>query len=668
MKIALLDLNHTTIGIHTNTVPFGIGLIAKYARQFFNDEYKLFKTSASLQTLQKKWHPDVIGITQYIWNSELNLYYARKIKEMNSGCVVIAGGPNLSYNEFEKKAYLTVNNFVDICVPFDGEIPFTNILKRLKNKESIDKIKEEPSPGTYSLHPETHALIESSLPPPRLETLDVFGQIYAQGFFDQFLDDGFHPFLQTHRGCPFTCSYCHTSHSYYNKMLFQSDTLFQDEMAYLGDRFKNKHQIILYIANTNFGLFEQDELIAHVIRKTQEKYNWPKMIDIGTCKDTDKLLKILSILRYKIKPAISLQTLTPNVLKNIKRYNVTIDEFSQFQKTIMEKYGEKSATELIMSLPEETRESFINTISKVIDIGVQDIVIYTLMSLKGTPIYDKKFKNKYKQIICYRIVPRQFSEIEGEKIFEIEEVVVSTNTMSFDDYLYIRGIALIISCFSSEELFPVRKFILENQMKLSQWFINIHNCIAENKKLFICYNQFLEETKKELFDNRKSIISFFSQSHNYEKLCNGTLGDNLIRKYKTILLRKNYIDCLNLAVQTLKTVSENQHSFDIDDIKIVCKDLMNYLSTRDMDKIFENGYKTKNCQMNLQFDIPSWLNSKNMKLNCFKKFKTFKFDVSDYMKQRLESYVQMNRNKELSIQMLYRDGHIKDFWPRWVEV
>ena len=668
MKIALLDLNHNTIGIHTNTVPYGIGLIANYTLKNLNVEIKLFKTASNLDVVLESWHPDILGITQYIWNSELNLYYARKIKVLNPDCVVIAGGPNLSHNKEEKKDFLKVNNTIDICISFDGEIPFTEILKRLDCGDSIDKIKRKPSPGTYSLHPDTFDIVESSSPPPRLETLDVFGPIYSQGFFDRFLDDGFHPFLQTHRGCPFTCSYCHTSHSYYNKMLFQSDTLFQEEMEYLGKKFENKHQIVLYIANTNFGLFDQDERIAQVLRSIQDKYNWPKLIDIGTCKDTAKLLKILSILKYRFKPAISLQTLTPQVLKKIKRYNVTIEEFIQFQKTILEKYGEKSATELIMSLPEETKDSFIKTISEVIDIGVQDVVIYTLMSLKGTPIYEQIIKSKYKQVICYRIVPRQFSEIAGNKIFEIEEVVVSTNTMSFDDYLFIRGIALIISSFSSEELYPIRKFIQENQMKLSRWFIIIHDNISKYTKLLKCYNEFLAETTNELFQSRESIIAYFNETSNYEQLCNGTLGDNLIRKYKTILLRNNFTDCLTLAIDTLKIVSENQKDINPDTMEKICEDLQQFLITRDMDSVFENGYDNKITHIHLNFDIPDWLSTKNMKISCFNKAKTFKLVVSDYMKQRLESYIQMNRNKELSIQMLYRDGYIKEFWPLWIDL
>jgi len=41
MKIALLDLNHTTCGIHTNTVPLGLGLIATYLKKTVDHDFDI---------------------------------------------------------------------------------------------------------------------------------------------------------------------------------------------------------------------------------------------------------------------------------------------------------------------------------------------------------------------------------------------------------------------------------------------------------------------------------------------------------------------------------------------------------------------------------------------------------------------------------------------------
>ena len=97
MKIALLDLNHVTLGVHTNTVPLGLGLISTYLRKSVNYTFdiKIFKDVEKCLGVLKYWLPDVLGLAQYAWNSELNLYIAKIVKRLNPYCLVVAGGPNL---------------------------------------------------------------------------------------------------------------------------------------------------------------------------------------------------------------------------------------------------------------------------------------------------------------------------------------------------------------------------------------------------------------------------------------------------------------------------------------------------------------------------------------------------------------------------------------------
>ena len=233
MNIALLDLNHSTVGVHTNTVPLGIGLIAHYLNNYISHKFdiKIFKNHVKFLELIEKWKPDVLGITQYVWNSELNLFIAQLVKKKNPDCLIIAGGPNLYLSREEKIAYLKKYCFVDVCVSYDGEIPFAEIIKRLIKGDKIKNIRRFPVAGTYSIEVSSGELIESKEPPPRLNSLDIFGSLYADGFFDELLDEGFHPFLQTQRGCPFRCTYCHTSDDYYSRMIFQSVEYFRRDMV-----------------------------------------------------------------------------------------------------------------------------------------------------------------------------------------------------------------------------------------------------------------------------------------------------------------------------------------------------------------------------------------------------------------------------------------------------
>ena len=126
-KIALIDLNHMTKGVHTNTVPLGLGLIAAYLKKNLKGSFnvRIFKNPHIFLSALKEWKPDVLGITQYSWNSELNLYMSALVRKINPDCFIVAGGPNLPLSSVEKTNYLRNHSQVDLCAKYDGDIPFT---------------------------------------------------------------------------------------------------------------------------------------------------------------------------------------------------------------------------------------------------------------------------------------------------------------------------------------------------------------------------------------------------------------------------------------------------------------------------------------------------------------------------------------------------------------
>jgi len=662
LKIALLDLNHNTLGIHTNTVPLGVCLIAKYLHKTIPDrlEIKLFKLVEKALKTFDYWKPDILGISQYSWNSELNLFISRYIKQQNPDCFIVSGGPNLDLPEKSRIKYLKQHTYIDACVSYDGEIPFTTIVKRLINGESNIDVRKNPSPGTYSLDPETLNLKVSNAKNPRLTTLDEFGSIYAEGLCNEFLDDGFHPFVQTHRGCPFSCTFCHTGDHYYSKMIFQSPDCFEQDMDFLGFRNKNKPNVVLYIANTNMSLFKEDFEIAKIIRKTQNKYGWPKLININSGKNPDNLLEMQKIINFQ--PAIALQTLTPEVLKNVKRINIPFPDFVNFQNKVSKVTGNPTATELILCLPGETKKSFMQTLEKVMNSGIENIAIFTLMKLKGTPLSTDDSVKKNGYITKYRIVPRQFSIVHGNKIFDTEAVIVASNTMSFEDYLELRGLSFIITVFySSAEILPFKKFMREQKKDLAKWIFSIQSQIKNYETIYNIYQLFLIETEKELFDSKKELNDFYNIEKNYKNLCLGKIGDNLLRKYKCIVLSDHYNQFLEMVfIEGSKLFDNNAYL-----INKMLDNLKTFLSTRDMKKyISKDQFFDETRHFHLSYDIQAWLNSSES-LDNFQKEMDYTVYLTDETKKHFIDIKKMNHNFELSLQIIYRDGTIMDFWPIW---
>jgi len=389
------------------------------------------------------------------------------------------------------------------------------------------------------------------------------------------------------------------------------------------------------------------------------------MIDVNSGKDPKRLLEMVSIVNFPA--SIALQTNTPDVLQNIKRKNIPFDKYVAFQKDLMSKSKDNSVTELILCLPGETKETFLDTLRDVINSGVQSIVIYTMMNLKGTPMSSVESSERYNHAIRHRIVPRQFSMIDGIKIMDTEEVVVATEDMSFNDYLSLRGLSFIVTTFfSSAELSPLKKFLLEYKMDIAEWIFSISERLPEYHELYQNYKAFLKETEDELFLSRDALIAFYHNPENFEALCSGRLGDNLLRKYKLLALSENYESCLKLAISVAREIIHDSFE-DYKKVDVMIDDLTSYLFTRNMKSFLLEKNYTYRKQFHLNYDIPRWLENSDvgLLLEDFNSTCDYAVTFTDDTIKRLENIVEMNKDLILSLQILYRDGTIREYWPQW---
>ncbi len=668
MKIAFLDLSHLARGWHTNNVPLGIGLLATYLINNIPGklDIKLFKDLNEINDVLKSsdWVPDVIGISQYSWNSQLNLYFASLAKKNNPNCLVVAGGPNLESSPKARAEYLRTNGFVDLAVAYDGEIPMLNIVKRYLAGEDATELRRNPPAGVFSVNPDTLEYTMSNALAPRIDSINIFGAVYASGLLDKFLTAGYHPLLETVRGCPFTCAYCHASDSYNSKVMFLDPEIFKKEMEYIGKRLSGKSDILLFFSNSNMGLYNEDMEMARIVQDVQKRHNWPKYINLSTGKDPQKLLEMLSIVDFE--PGIAIQTFTPEVLKNICRRNISLEDYTNFQKKVLYQRGDTTATELILNLPGETKETFLKTLSQVINSGVQTIVVFTLMKLAGTPLATEENSKKFQYLTRHRVVPSQFSEIDGKKILDTEEVIVGTKDMPYKDYLDLRGVCFIIAAFfSSAELLPLKKFLLEIGVDLFEWVLNIHKNIKNYPDISAQYNNFIKETQEELFESREELLKSYEREDNFSALLKGEKGDNLLRKYKYELLSKIFSSCLALAIKEAGDLLAVRQ--DSKELSVMLKDLESFLLTRDLRIFFERVNIKKTVF--LKYDIPSWLRGAAGELRPLSDFaRSFEYVVSFTIEQEatLNKLKDNNRDSDLSWQIIYRDGYTKDLWPVWV--
>ena len=95
LKILLADPRHKTVGTHSFHVPIGIGYIGSYLLKQFKGQIdlKLFVDAEEIFESLENWKPDVIGISNYIWNSDLSKFICEYAKKINPNVLTVLGGP-----------------------------------------------------------------------------------------------------------------------------------------------------------------------------------------------------------------------------------------------------------------------------------------------------------------------------------------------------------------------------------------------------------------------------------------------------------------------------------------------------------------------------------------------------------------------------------------------
>ena len=83
LKIYLCDLTYDTIIFVSDTIPINIGFISSYIKRKLGEkvEIELFKYPNDLLKKIKSDPPDILGLSNYSWNSNLSEYFASIVKK-----------------------------------------------------------------------------------------------------------------------------------------------------------------------------------------------------------------------------------------------------------------------------------------------------------------------------------------------------------------------------------------------------------------------------------------------------------------------------------------------------------------------------------------------------------------------------------------------------------
>jgi len=419
------------------------------------------------------------------------------------------------------------------------------------------------------------------------------------------------PAIETARGCPFTCGYCVASNSWFKPVIRFSTQRIKDELTYIAHRIHKYPEVVLAIYDTNFGMYKRDVEIAEHLSLLQDEFGWPNSFDVSVGKtNMDQIFHICTLLKNRMPLAASVQTLNPKTLEVIKRKNLPMSKYYEIQNE-RKKHGFFSQNEFIIPLPEETKESFFNGVSHIIDAGADVIIPYTTMLLKQTPLATREYRKKYCLQNKFRIIPRQFGEYQEEKCFEIEEVCVATNTLSFEDYLDCRGFGFVCAVFFSDQFDIIIRHIKEIKLNYFDYMMKLWDVVKSGNTITSSiYHRFMEEAQQELWESREQIYGYFTQPENYQKLLIGELGDNLVRKYKAQIIIEAEADAFEVVYALLGEFGASLINEKTKQSLQAAKQWV--IAVRDSIGVFKNRDLLNSVKiLELPFDIMAWYNQKN---------------------------------------------------------
>lgn len=555
LRVMLGDLRHETIGRHNVYIPLQIGYIGSYLLSQFESgciDLRLYSEIDELDKDINDWKPDVIGLTNYIWNASVSKLMCKFAKQNIPNVMCVLGGPEFPTDNEERKHYLSERPEVDMYVYGDGEIAFANLVKKYleSGASNIDKLKSNANDGAISISHETGELVVGQ-PVKRFHDMDLIPSPYLNGLLDKWLVGDYMPTIETTRGCPFRCAFCFDS---INKCVrhFSMDRV-KDELSYIANKLSNKETKGLLVVDVNFGIYPRDLKTSDYLATLMEKYNWPAEIETGgTGKEKiEQVIECRNRAKKRFSIGISRQSMNPETNRIVNRRNYPMLQFLEIAE-MLKREGQHPGTEVIIPMPAETRGSYFSGQKILMDAGISSGTWSTMM-LKGTPLASKNSRYKYRMKTKYRILSRQFGEYRGEKCFEIEEICVSTNTMSFEEFIDCRSFSFLAELFTNEQLDIVYRHIDELDLSCYDYVSNVLLTLkSKNVCMSNIYESFVQEVRAELFDSPKEIYEYYSIIENYNDLLNGEKGDNLLRKYITKVFLIDWKELIEFLYQMLE--------------------------------------------------------------------------------------------------------------------
>ena len=511
--------------IHETWLPYASSCLISYCKKIptinnnftFNDplyKYKPIKEYNNLKTI------DIFGLTCYVWNQAYNDQIMSYYKDINPNGITMYGGPNIPEDPKLAEKFARDHPYIDIFLVGPGEKLVSKFLLNINDPIQTHDGSFGIGWNNVKVGKKLYQIDTNEMPTP-----------YTDGIFDSILKEEkrVKASFETNRGCPFKCAFCDWGGQARSKV-----TKFDMDPVYKQLDFIYNHTNIaeLEILDANFGMLPRD---LDVVKKMKEKKlatgTSPKISYSGLAKNGSKWLpEIIDIIHHDLDAdqrnlKVSFQTHAKNTLKVINRANINNDKLVPLIDNFKSK-GLPVTSEMIIALPGETADSWLYSLNRDYELGIDFMRTYFLNLVPNTEIYTDKFKKEYNVKSKVLAFPYSFAGLGYKHLHNNPNYIDERSTYEFEE------IEIMHRCFSYDYNEIIKMFDY-------WWFYhNFYNSRA------------LSHTMKDMFNTGHNIE--FQAKWFYKHLDEMPFMESLVEKNRNII-RNIFKDEPRTEVKDLNT-------------------------------------------------------------------------------------------------------------------
>ena len=350
--------------------------------------------------------PDIVAFSVYIWNVQPILELINDLKKYLPQCLVILGGPEVSFDAVE---LLRSNCAIDFILTGEIDNQLSILLTAIREGSNYCAIPNLCYRAAAEVFINAEAAIKDSFDssfPYINEDFQSSNQII---------------YYESARGCPYNCSYCLSAAG--RGVRYRDTSLVIAELQWL---IAQNPKQLKFVDRTFNAKPEHYLPIMRFLATIATSVNFH--FEVVAELITDELLEIVTAAppgRFQFE--IGLQSFNPETLRAINRAN-NYPLICERLRRLRTAGTTHLHVDLIAGLPYESYQNFAQSFDCCYAIGADMLQLGFLKLLKGTPIYNEVAKHgyRYQKLPPYTVIANDY--INAGELLRLKAVEESVET------------------------------------------------------------------------------------------------------------------------------------------------------------------------------------------------------------------------------------------------